>query len=289
MKHILLFTIISLILNPYVNNINAQTDNHIQSDQLEKLWSSPDVLITSESVCYDAKRKVIYVSCINGNPVDKDNNGFIAMLSLEGKLISLNWVTGLNAPKGMGIFDDRLYVTDIDKIIEINIPNSLIIEEYPVEKAKFLNDITIDPGGNVYISDMSTNKIHILKEGKTEIWLEDDLIKKPNGLYYEEGDILIGCSSGIFAVRISDKKTWHIIKDTGGIDGLESDGLGNYIISDWMGKIQLVNSEKEPVTLLNTTDAGINAADIEFIRDRNTLLVPTFCDNRVVGYRLISE
>lgn len=289
MKSILLFTTISLIFNLYINNSNAQTDNIMQSDRLEKLWSTPDVLTTSESVCYDAKQNVIYVSCINGNPVDKDNNGFIAMLSLEGKLISLNWITGLNAPKGMGIFNDRLYVTDIDKIIEIDIPNSLIIGEYPVKDARFLNDITIDPEGNVYISDMATNKIHLLKDGKTEKWLEDDLIIKPNGLFYENGDILIGCSDGIFAVRISDKKTWHIIKNTGGIDGLESDGKGNYIISDWMGKIQLVNSDKKPVTLLNTTDAGMNAADIEFIPGRNTLLVPTFSDNRVVGYRLISE
>ena len=285
MKNILSFLLICLVIVGNSNTI-AQTGNIYQSEELEKLWSSPDVLTTSESVCYDSERHVIFVSCINGNPVDKDQNGFIAMLTLSGELISLNWITGLNAPKGMGIFKNSLYVTDIDKIIEIDIPNSSIINEYPVDEARFLNDITIDPTGNVYISDMSTNKIHLLSGGKVETWLQDDLIKKPNGLFYENGDILIGSSDGIFAVRIKDKKTWHIIKNTGGIDGLKADGKGNYIISDWMGKIQLVNPEKDPVILLNTTDAGINAADVEFISDRNTLLIPTFNDNRVVAYEL---
>jgi len=254
---------------------------------LKKIWESPNLLTTCESVCYDAVDHFLFVSCINGNPTDKDGNGFISRLSVTGEITTLSWIAGLNAPKGMGIFMRKLYVTDIDRIVEIDIDKAAIIKEYPVTDAKFLNDITIDKEGNVYISDMATGKIHRLFKGVVETWLEDKNISGPNGLFYEEGEILIGTKEGIFSTQIEDKRTWQIIRNTGGIDGLEADGYGNYLISDWMGKIQLVNSNREPILLNNTTDQMINAADIEYVPATKTLYVPTFSDNRVMAYELI--
>lgn len=282
--------LISLLIFAGTNhNSFAQTKDIQHSTKPVKLWETPNVLTTSESVCYDAVLQVLYVSCINGNPVEKDQSGFIAKLSPDGNIVVLKWITGLNAPKGMGIYGDKLYVTDIDRIVEIDIKNSAIIKDYPVDKAKFLNDITIDPEGNVFVSDMSTGKIHRLSKGVVDTWLKDKQIGGPNGLLYEDKEILIGTRAGIYSVRMEDKKIWHLVKDTGGIDGLIADGKGNYIISDWMGKIQLVNPEKDPVVLLNTTDDGINAADIEFNPVDNILYVPTFGDNRVVAYELIND
>ncbi len=259
------------------------------SDKLEKIWETPDILKVSESVCYDADRDILFVSCINGNPTGKDGRGYIAKISLDGKIVKEKWVSGLDAPKGMGIYKDKLYVTDIDNITQININSGEVEKHFPVEGAKFLNDIAIDPYGIVYFSDMSTNIIHKLSNGKVEIFLEDPQISSPNGLLYENKDIIIGTKNGVFAVRISDGKIWHLIRDTGGIDGLKPDGKGNYIISDWQGKVQLVNTEKKPEVLLNTTDAGINAADIEFIIDQKLLLIPTFGANCVVAYRVLTE
>jgi sugar lactone lactonase YvrE len=254
---------------------------------LKKIWESPNLLTTCESVCYDAIDHLLFVSCINGNPTDKDGNGFISRLSVTGEITTLNWISGINAPKGMGIFMRKLYVTDIDRIVEIDIDKAAIIKEYTVKDAKFLNDITIDNEGNVYISDMGTGKIHRLFKGVVETWLEDKNISGPNGLFYEDGEILIGTKQGIFSTQIEDKRTWQIIKNTGGIDGLEADGYGNYLISDWMGKIQMVNPNREPILLNNTTDQMINAADIEYVTETKTLYVPTFSDNRVMAYELI--
>jgi hypothetical protein len=267
--------------------MTAQAQKSEPRATLKKLWESPDLLTTCESVCYDISEKVLFASCINGNPTDKDANGFISKLSLTGEIMTLNWITGLDAPKGMGIFLRKLYVADIDQIVEIDIDKGAIIKKYPVQDAKFLNDIAIDPDGNVYISDMATGKVHRLFKGVVETWLEDKNIVNPNGLFYEEGEILIGTKNGIFSTKIEDKRTWQIVKDTAGIDGLEGDGKGNYLISDWMGKIQLVNPNREPVILINTSDQKINAADIEYIQATKTLLVPTFSDNRVMAYELI--
>ncbi len=287
MKNLSTLLIICLILFNIIieNKIQAQDKNSKVS--LKKVWESPDILTTSESVCYDANRHVIYASCINGNPTDKDKNGFITMLSESGEIIIHKWVDGLNAPKGMAIHGRRLYVTDIDRVVEIDIEKATILKEYPFEGAQFLNDIAIDLKGAVYISDMATGKIHRINKGFTETWLEDDNLISPNGLFYENKKILIGTKDGIFSVGIKDKEIQHLVKDTGGIDGLKADGNGNYIISDWMGKIQLVSSEDSPIVLLNTTDSGINAADFEFIPKLNLIIVPTFSDNRVMAYELI--
>lgn len=278
------FLIIALI------SIGFHLTAQIQEDKplviAEKVWATPDILTTCESVCYDPVDKVIYAACINGNPVDKDQNGFISLLSLSGEILQLKWIDGLNAPKGMGIFDNKLYVTDIDQIIEIDMDRALIVKKYPVADAKFLNDITIDKEGSVYISDMSTAKIHRIKKGILETWFTNEELKSPNGLFYEDKEILIGTKNGIYTVRIEDKRMWHLVGDTGGIDGLAADGKGNYIISDWVGKIQLVHPDQDPIVLVNTSDQGINAADIDYIIDQELLLVPTFGDNRVVAYQL---
>lgn len=265
----------------------AQNETPDKSVTLNKLWETADILTTSESVCYNSSAKTIFVSCIDGNPTDKDGNGFIAQLSITGEIMMLKWVEGLNAPKGMGIYRDKLYVTDIDRIIEINIENAEITNEFRVEGAKFLNDITISQNGDVFISDMTTAKIHRIHKSILETWFTSEKFVNPNGLLYEDKEILIGTRNGIYSVRIEDKRLWHLIKDTGGIDGLVSDGQGNYIISDWQGKIQLVNIENDPEVLLDTSNKGINAADIEYIPEMNTLLVPTFMDNRVMAYELI--
>lgn len=286
MKYFNLILIITLLIY-FPINTSAQNDNVDQKVTLQKIWETPDILTTCESVCYNATTHSIFASCIDGNPTDKDGNGFISHLSLSGEVITLKWVTGLNAPKGMGIIGNKLYVTDIDRIVEIDITNASIVKEYKVESAKFLNDITIGPTGDIYISDMATAKIHRIKKGILETWFTSEEFVSPNGLFYEDKELLVGTRNGIYSVRIEDKRLWLLIKDTGSIDGLESDGQGNYIISDWKGKIQLVNIEKDPVILLNTSEIGVNAADIDYIPERKMLLVPTFSDNRVMAYELI--
>lgn len=280
-------TILSIVFFLFFSsNIFAQEPNNEASITAKKNWESADLLTTSESVCYYSENKDLFVSCINGNPLDKDGKGFIARLSLTGDIVVLKWVTGLNAPKGMGIFNNFLYVTDIDRVIKISIKDEKIVKEFIVEGAKFLNDITVDPDGNVYVSDMTTNQIHRIHKDEIDAYYSNENIIKPNGLAFENGKLLIGTKNGIFSLTTNNKQLTHLVKNTGGIDGLEPDGNGNYIISDWSGKVQLVNPDKEAIVLFNSGNDGINAADICYIADRQLLLVPTFFDNRVTAYYL---
>lgn len=254
-----------------------------------KIWETPDILTTSESVCYDSTNQALYVSCIDGNPTEKDGNGFIAKLTMNGEVEMFRWAGSLNAPKGMGIYNGALYVTDIDRVVKLNLENGEILRVMEVEGAKFLNDITVGPNGSVYVSDMHSTNIYRVKDDEINLWLSSAELENPNGLNFLGEELLIGTNNGIYAVNMADKSVRQLVGDTGGIDGLEIHGEGYFIISDWSGKVQMVHPTKSPIVLFNTSDQGINAADIAYIADLNMLLVPTFSDNRVTAYEIIAE
>lgn len=264
----------------------AQDDKIFHSDKLVKKWETPPELMVPESVCFDSAAMVLFVSNINGKPTDKDGNGFISKLSPDGKILELRWVTGLNAPKGMGIYKRKLFVTDIDRVAEIDLESMKILRFYEFPEAKFLNDIAIDHNGTVYISDMMATRIYRIYESISEIWLDDTTLTYPNGLFIEGKQLLIGCNK-IIRAGISDKKITVWLDNTGSIDGLEGTGEGRYLFSDWQGNVFLAGTDKRIEKILDTSLAGINAADIEFIPSMKLLLIPTFNDNRVMAYELI--
>jgi sugar lactone lactonase YvrE len=195
-------------------------------------------------------------------------------------------VTGIDAPKGMGVYDNKLYVTNIDEIVEIDIASGEIINRYACEGAEFANDIAINSNGTVFASDMSTGVIYRLKDGKAEKWIEDDTLQSPNGLFTLKNKLLIGMKGAVMKAEYKTGELTRFISNTGGIDGLEEVGDGYYIKSDWVGHVHLLHPDKEKILLLNTAKDNINAADIEFVPVKNMLYVPTFHDNRVMAYEL---
>ena len=257
--------------------------------RLTQKWATAKNLKVPESVLYDDARDILYISNINGSPLEKNGKGFISKVALTGEIVNLEWVPGLNAPKGSGIWQNKFYVTDIDELVEIDIETDEIINKYPAENAVFLNDITVDDSGHVYISDMSSENsvIYIFSNGKLEVWLKDEQIVQPNGLFFEKGKLLVGTGDGFLKnIDLADKSIITFAETGFGIDGVQGDGKGNFLVSDWQGRTAFVSSTGEVKELMNTADSKINSADIEFIPEKQLLLLPTFFDNRVVAYML---
>ena len=98
---------------------------------------------TPESVYLDEGSGYLYVSQINGTPTDRDGNGRISKLGLDGSVVSADWFTGLNAPKGLRSFGGTLWVADLDEVIGIDIASAKENARIKVDGAKFLNDVAV--------------------------------------------------------------------------------------------------------------------------------------------------
>lgn len=255
---------------------------------LTELWRTDTLLLTCESVLFDEDRQLLFVSCINGTPADKDGNGFISTVHPDGNIHMLEWVTGLNGPKGMGVDGNLLYVADIDQLVVINIEEARIIERIPVEGASFLNDVAVGPDGKVYFSDSDTGVLWSYANGVVTPWITEGL-ERPNGLYVESTRVLL-TSSGSQDLKTIDLTTGSVetvTTEIGHGDGVEFTGKkGYYLTSSWAGEVFLIFPDFSKISLLKTSDQGINSADIGFNVAGQVVYVPTFYTNQVVAYKL---
>lgn len=272
----------------------ARAEEHVT-----RLWESAAQFRAPESVLPDLKRGRLYVSNVDGEPAKADGKGFISLLGMDGKLIRLEWVTGLNAPTGMALVGDRLYVADIDRLVEIDAASGKILKRYRAPGAKFLNDVSADRDGKVYVSGMLTNRIYRLYRGRLEKWLESPALANPNGVSVRGGKLFVASwgvmQPGGFAtevpghVRVVSLKDRHI-EDYGGerpvgnLDGLEPLADGSLLATDWMaGRLMRIRPDGS-VSQLEKLHQG--AADIGYLPRARTVFVPLMNDGKVVALRL---
>lgn len=256
-----------------------------ESPQLIKKWETEASLKTPESVLFDGAGKVLYVSNIDGREAwARDGKGSIAKVGLDGKVIAAEWVTGFEAPKGMGLHKGKLYVADLDRVVAIDVAKGAIAETIPVPGAQRLNDISIGKDGTVYVSDMQGLKIYALTGGKPAVYFEGGL-KRPNGIL-AHGDALYILDAGALLKVGKDKVATKIVDgmdaSTDGIEHVQGD---EFIVSCWAGAMYRVKGG-EKHQLLDTRPQKINSADIAYDAQNRIVYVPTFFANTVVAYEL---
>lgn len=259
----------------------------LHAQKLELKWKTDTLLRVPESVLYDAEKKVLYVANIDGKPDGKDGVGFISKVSLSGKIENLKWATGLDAPKGMGVYKGKLYVADISRVDVIDVASGKITDKIEIEGAKFLNDITVDKNGKVFVSDTGTGKIHALNGNKAELYFESGEFKGINGLLAEGNEMyVVDFATGNNYILSADKKLKKIGMSSQGADGVVALPKGAHLVSSWHGEVYYVSANGEAKKLLDTKDKKINAADIEYDAKNKMLFVPTFFANSVMAYEL---
>ncbi|MGN6532884.1 MAG: ATP-binding protein [Ginsengibacter sp.] len=254
-----------------------------QKHQLVKLWETDTVINVPESVLPDLSKNILYVSLIEGGPWDADGKGGVAKLSLSGKIIDTNFITGLNAPKGLGKFGNRLYAADLSEVVVIDINKGKVEKKIPIPDASGLNDITISNKGVVYVSDSKTSKVWKIQNDQPSLFLEN--IKGANGLK-AIGDDLIYAEGKDLKKADANKKISLIATVTEGIDGIEPVGNGDFLATSWVGYIYYVHANGNVETLLETHDQKINAADIGYNPARKIVYVPTFLHKTIAAYQL---
>ncbi|GAA3648500.1 hypothetical protein [Flavivirga jejuensis] len=290
-KYILCAVLMTLLLS--VSCKKKQETIPVKEDlkktpSLDLVWQTDTLLTTSEAVLYHKESDIIFVSNVNKSPWEKDNNGFLSTIDTKGNILQLKWLEGLSGPKGMGIFNDKLYVNDIDRIVEIDIKTQKIINTYPVEGEPHLNDITVGPKGIIYASGSNTNSIYVLENGEIST-LKTGEEGRLNGLLHQRrGVFFLDSGRHCFGLYNFRSKTSIVLTEgLGHGDGVIRLKNNDFIVSNWKGQVFYIDASNwEKRLLLDTREDGIYAADIDYIPETQMLLVPTFFHNNVMCYKL---
>jgi len=267
---------------------------------LKVLWelNEQDGISNPESAYYDQASGSLFLSQVAGSPDGADGKGWIVKADASGKVIEKEWVKGLNAPKGMRSYKGVLWVSDLNRVVAIDIKSKRILHNIKINSAKFLNDIAIDNSGTVYISDTFANRIFTITNGnQVGLFSQGDQLEAPNGLLVQGNtlflstwgkgigkDFSVKAPGNLYKIDLRTKKQTKITpKNLGNLDGLEMKE-STFLISDWMnGKVFEVSAQGEAKEILSGFKGS---ADIGFIKEGSVLVVPRMMENKVTAYQL---
>ena len=186
-------------------------------------------LANPESAALSADRAFLYVSNVNGDGADKDGNGFIARVGIDGRILERDWARGLNAPKGIMLRGESLYVADIDEMVVIDAGSGAVTRRVAVPGALFLNDLAFAPDGRVLIADSQNARIYGFRSDTAEVWAEGALLDSVNGLYAEPGRLIVTTMAGrLLAIDYRTRSISVLAEGLGDADGIAPLGHGNY-------------------------------------------------------------
>jgi DNA-binding beta-propeller fold protein YncE len=260
---------------------------HAETHKVTKVWETEATLKTPESVRLDAKRKVLYVSNIDGEPWAADGKGSIAKVGLDGKVIAAEWVTGLDCPKGLALSDDGkwLYAADMGGIVVIDVEAGKIKNKIAIPEGLQLNDLVNDKG-TLYVSDSKGKKVYEIKKDKASVYLDEKVLKGPNGLFVHDGALYVLDNDSLN--RVEKDKSLKVLASgmPGGADGLENVKGDDFTVSVWSGAVWYVPASGDKVLMFDGKAEKTSTADTGWDPATNTLYVPTFFKNTIIAFKV---
>ncbi len=265
-----------------------------------RVVTTVDSLDGPESARWDPEQKIWFIANVNGQPAQKDNNGYIARVTGDGKVDSLKFIGGgrsgvvLNAPKGMAIVGDTLWVADIDVVRGFNRKTGKLVSNVRVPGAKFLNDITVGPDG-IYVTDTGVefgpsgepkhpgpDAVYKITGRRATTAMKFDGEPGPNGITWDSA-VSRCCfvpfqDKAITAWAPGDSAPQKIAEGPGLQDGVEAFGGGRFLVTAWADSSLSVLSEGKLTKLAGDLPS---AADLGYDRESGRVVVPQLMEDMV--------
>jgi hypothetical protein len=227
-----------------------------------------------------------------------DGNGFISRVDAATMKVDLKWIaSGLDAPKGMAILGNSLYVADVTAIRKFDRRTGARLGEITIPGASFLNDITTD-GQSLYVSDTGiltgpgitfydtgTDAIWKITGDQPEKFADGTALQHPNGLDWRDGKLRVVTFRGNDLYELVDGRRTNVAKLPGGqLDGVVHLPDGTALISSWKGnEIYRAPQGGDAEAILAGMDAP---ADLGYDTKRRRLLIPHPTANQVTIHRV---
>jgi hypothetical protein len=246
-----------------------------------------------ESVTYDSKRNRFLVSSIGGGADAEDRNGFISAVSADGGSPQLRLFTtasiaaALNAPRGLVIVDDVLYVADLRRVIGIDLNTGRKVFELMVPGAQMLSDISPGDGGLLYVSDVKANalfRIAPVQKRADRVGSSGDLREPRALLDGDAGSMWIAGARGavLHRTREGALSVFSSSPDFKELSGIHRLPTGSLLVADAGGGTVY---ELTPQGVPRVIARGL-AGPADFVLQGDLLLVPESEGNRLSALRL---
>jgi YD repeat-containing protein len=253
------------------------------------------------SVLYDAARDRYLVSNVNGDPVAKDDNGFISELSPDGKVSALKWIESgrraahLDAPKGLAIAGRTLFVADISQVRRFDVESGTPRGSIAVPGSTFLSALTAAPDGRIYVSDAGpptgrwdgrgTEAVYVIKNDRAKRLTRQEDLGRPEGVTWtDDGLVVCPFANGeIYQLDAKGERRKVTRVPAAGLAGIVAVGDSLWVAS-WQASAVFRGrlGGRFEVALANQKAP----ADLGYDSKRGRLLIPHFTDNTVDAFEL---
>ena len=263
-----------------------------------------------EAVRYDPSQDVYFIASMLGFGSVKDNAGYIVRVDAsELSRVTMFVESGrngatLDAPKGMAIEGDTLWVNDIDVVRGFHrvTGEPLGTIDLRAHGAVLLNDIEVGPDGTLRITDsgiiMSSKGVlhpggdkifEIGTDGRISIVAQGKHLGRPNGIAFDPKDkrwLVVSFDpfhSEVYSVRPTDSTRTVLHSGKGKFDGVVVLPDGGILVSAWSDSSLHLFADGRDERIVNNL---IQPADISLDTKRNRVAIPLVMMNRVEFWQL---
>ncbi len=264
---------------------NANADQkislpHNQRDSLGRpsIVSTTDWLMEAglqqvESVLYDTQNKALYAS--NGKDYKVGNDGFISKISANGDLLQLKWVVDLNRPTGMALFENMLYIADVNQLVVIDTQTGNVLKKMksPIENAG-LNDVAITEKGDVYVTASFVHAVFKVVDGALKTFVKDEeSLQWANGIIAKDGLLWIaGLNLCTVVIETKEIKTVKLTPEVEDFDGICSDGGQGFFLTTVSNRaLWHLNGSLQ---MSNLKDGKAYFGDLDYVQSHKSLYIP---------------